>query len=163
MAGPVAVFGVLSDISDIPLKYNPRLIFTPNTTATNLEAFTVPGFSRTAGGALYATGSVVADVGSSGYFSADLHPTGDLVPAGRSEGPVSYNVRIEWLDPVHGQSSMDFIQGLQVSESGGAIGAQIQASLPGYLLWAGPTLPARFNVPGNYWWNTTTDDIWKVV
>lgn len=163
MAGPVAVFGVLSDISDIPLKYNPRLVFTPNTAATNLEAFTVPGFSRTGGGALYATGSVVATVGSSGYFSVDLHPTGDLVPAEGGRGPVSYNVRIEWIDPVRGKSSMDFIQGLQVSESGGAIGTQIKTSLPGWFLWAGPTLPAHFNVSGNYWWNTDTDDIWKVV
>ena len=163
MAGPVTVFGLLSDISDIPLKYNPRLIFTPNTTATNLESFTVGGVQRAAGGALYATGSVVATPSSGGYFTLDLHPTSDLVPAGRGEGPVSYNVRIEWLDPVRGDSSMDFIQGLQISDAGGTIGSQIKASLPGYFLWAGPTLPARFNVPGNYWWNTTTDDIWKVV
>lgn len=163
MAGPVAVFGVLSEISDIPLKYNPRLIFTPNTTATNLESFSVGGTFRVGGGALYATGRVVATVGSSGYFTVDLHPTGDLVSADGGKGPVSYNVRIEWIDPVRGESSMDFIQGLQVSESGGAIGTQIKTSLPGYFLWAGPSLPARFNVPGNYWWNTTTDDIWKVV
>lgn len=162
MPGPVAVFGVLSDISDIPLKYNPQLVFRPDKPGTNLESFTIGGITRSAGGALYATGNVVATPSAGGYFTVDLHPTSDLAAADGSKGPIGYTVTIVWTDPLHGRTERDFIQGLQISEAGGTIGGQIKASLPGWFLWAGPTLPDRFNVPGNYWWNTTTDDIWKV-
>lgn len=163
MPGPVAVTGVLSEISDIPLKYNPRLIFRPNRTGTNLESFTIGGTLRSAGGALYATGNVMATPSSTGYFSVALHPTTDLVAADGSKDRITYTVTIEWTDPVGGRTERDFIQGLQISESGGSIGSMIDAALPGWFLWAGPSLPDRFNVPGNYWWNITTDDIWKVV
>lgn len=163
MPGPVAVYGVLSELTDIPLSANPELIFYPSQPATNIESFSVGSLTRTAGGALYATKGARTTPGSSGYFTIDLHPTSDLSPANRGAGPVTYSVRIEWNDSSGSRTGMDIIRGLQVTEAGGAIGAMLKTSLPGWILWAGPTLEPQYNTPGNYWWNTDTDDIWKVV
>lgn len=162
MTAPVDVFGVLSDIADIPLRYNPQIVFRPNRPATNLTSFTVDGVFRSAGGALYATSGVAVTPSAGGYFTNKLHPTSDLVDAEGGKGRITYTVSIVWTDPVEGRTARDFIEGLQISDTGGAIGSQIKTSLPGGLIWAGPDFPAQYRVPGNIWWDTDSEnhDVW---
>lgn len=133
------VVGALSDISDVPLKYNPRLVFYPDRPATNAKSFTTAGGTyRAAGGALYATGEVTVTPSSTGSFSVDLHPTTDMLGHG---GEATYNVRIEWIDENSQSHFIDVITGLVVPAAGGTIGGLLDASPGAQLVWVGSTPP----------------------
>lgn len=133
------VTGVLSDISDIPLSANPEIVFYPSSPATNAASYNVGGTTRAAGGSLFGTKEVRVTPTTTGFFTATLHPSTNLLAFG--DTPATYTVRIEWNEPSGNRTGQDIITGLVVTGAGGTIGALIDGSPGAQLVWVSTSAP----------------------
>ena len=132
------------DIQPFP-DSQPRLKFVPSGNAIN-------------GTRLFATKPIYSTPAGSGAGSVNLAPTDSVRPA------IWYQIEIEWLDSEGNCRMVDHVPWqIFVPNAGGNLDDLIKVPANPMLFYAGPTLPPQYNVPGAYWWDTTTDDIWKVV
>jgi len=146
------VYGTLADFGlSLLTPYLPQIVFTPSTPAT-----------ATGGGGvalLLASRPIVCLPANDGTFEQELYPNEGTSPE------TFYTVKIVWVNGDGIPVGTDFIDGhLIVPNEGGPInGGMLRQGLSPLGVWITSTddIPPE-GEPGDFQWNTTTQDIFRL-